>query len=161
MKKIILIILITIPLSGICQVETEKKYWSNGNLWYEGNLIDGKEDGVWTYYYQSGQVEQVINYKDGEPLSLKTYCEDGQLLEEGQFNEVTGKRDGRWTHYYDCGLLKMEENFNDGKKEGFTRIYYLSGKLYFEGYFNDGRFGYGKCFDENGDNIKCDERVYN
>ena len=73
-------------------METEKTYWSNGNLRIEGNLIDGKEAGIWTYYYQSGQVEQVINYKDGELLSLKTYCEDGQLLEEGSLMKLLAKR---------------------------------------------------------------------
>ena len=46
-----------------------------------GELVNGKEEGKWTDYYENGQIESEGNYKDG-------------------------KEDGKWTLYHENGQIK-------------------------------------------------------
>ena len=45
--------------------------------------------------------------------SVKSYYDDGQLKQEGTFNN--GKRDGPYTSYYENGKLKEERTYKDGE----------------------------------------------
>ena len=31
-------------------------YYSNGQLWYKGNYVNGEYDGLWEYYHNNGKV---------------------------------------------------------------------------------------------------------
>ena len=39
-----------------------KYYYSNGNLCFEGNYVDGKAIGLWKYYNREGQLNKLISY---------------------------------------------------------------------------------------------------
>ena len=90
MKKSIIILLLSIPFIGFGQTQYDKSYYESGQLEYEGNFIDGKQDGLWKYYYESGQLETTRNFKDkyeGERIhkyqDFKHYYENGKIKEEG------------------------------------------------------------------------------
>ena len=40
---------------------------------------DGKEDGLWTQWYENGQKDEEITYKNGEIISSKEWNEDGSV----------------------------------------------------------------------------------
>lgn len=37
----------------------------------EGYYNHGIEEGLWKYYYKSGEVSGIVHYKNGRPINLK------------------------------------------------------------------------------------------
>jgi len=94
-----------------------KVYHPNKSYKVVGKFKDGKQDGKWVSYNETGQIILESNYKDGK-LEGKVvgYYENGQVKEEGNYKD--GEKDGKWSWYYESGKVNVEENFVDGKKEG-------------------------------------------
>lgn len=42
-----------------------KYFWSNGNLFEEGNYVNYKKDGVWKKYTPKGNIDSIYEYKNG------------------------------------------------------------------------------------------------
>ena len=101
MKRILFILLLTIPFIGF------------GQLRGEGNYKDGKKDGLWKYYYDTNQLREEGNYQDGKREGLWKYYILGQLRTKGNYEN--GKKEGFWKHYYPNGKLREEGNFKDGE----------------------------------------------
>ena len=55
------------------------EYYPNGMKWREVTLKDGKEDGLWTQWYENGQKEEGI-CKDGVLVTSKCWDEDGNEM---------------------------------------------------------------------------------
>jgi antitoxin component YwqK of YwqJK toxin-antitoxin module len=137
MKKLLFILLLTIPFVGFGQTEYEKDYYESGQLKDEGNkywkdLGDGvrqsSQIGLWKYYFESGKLEKEGNWKDGEQDGLwKYYYESGKLETEGNYKD--GEQDGLWKYYYESGKLKKKVNWKDGEQDGLSKYYYESGQL--------------------------------
>ena len=57
-------------------------YWSNGNLDYKGNYVDGKKHGYWEEYYSNGNLGYKGNYVDGKKHGYwEVYYYHGDLEE--------------------------------------------------------------------------------
>ena len=54
------------PWTGKCI-----QYHDHGPLRYEGQLIEGKYEGVWRYYSAEGYLSSEINFKNGERHGTK------------------------------------------------------------------------------------------
>ena len=39
-----------------------ESYYSNGQLKYKGNFVNGKQHGYWEYYYYDGQLKEKTYY---------------------------------------------------------------------------------------------------
>jgi len=65
-----------------------------------GEMVDGKKEGLWTFYHRNGDI--------------RTH---GEM--------VDGKKEGLWTSYLESweGIFK-ESNYKDGKLHGLTTTYY-------------------------------------
>ena len=61
-RILLLSLLFLIPLLGSNRII---KTYKNGQKWYEGNLINGKVDGLFTFWYRNGQKSYEENYKNG------------------------------------------------------------------------------------------------
>ena len=136
MKRILFILLLTIPFIGFGQNQYDKVYYENGQLEYEGNFVDGKQDGIWKHYYESGQLKKIVNWRDGKPNGLKeSYYENGQLEKEGKYKD--GEQDGIWKYYYESGQLKSERNFIFSSSQQYRyqifKYYYKNKKIKEEG----------------------------
>lgn len=56
-------------------------YWDNKNLQYRGFSINGKREGPFSAYYNSGKKWYVSNFKDGKLNGEKiTFGETGDTL---------------------------------------------------------------------------------
>ena len=119
------------------------------------NYKEGKRDGLWRSWHENGQLRTEKNYKDGkgDGLSMRWY-ENGQLQRE--YNYKDGKRDGLWRGWYANGQLEREKNYKDGKGDGLYRGWHENGQLEYEYNIKDGKEINEKCWDYDGNEIKCD-----
>jgi antitoxin component YwqK of YwqJK toxin-antitoxin module len=70
-------------------------YWKNGNKMCEGQYVLNEIHGTWTWYYDTGQVKNIINYisgiKDGE---FKIFYKNGNIKVKGKYKD--NDRQGIW-----------------------------------------------------------------
>ena len=85
------------PLTG---KYTEK--YHNGNLKYEVNYINGKKEGLETFWYISG----------------------GKYIQTSYKND---KEDGIWNQWFENGQLKLEAHYKNGKENGLFTLFYDNG----------------------------------
>lgn len=78
----------------------EEYYSTNGQKKSETNYIDGKQNGLFTSWYENGKKENEGNYKEGKQNGLFT-----TWYENGQKKSETNYIDG--TVYYTIILLVM------------------------------------------------------
>ena len=57
MKKLLFILLLTIPFIGFGQTEIKKTYYDNGQLKWFFTYKNGFPDGIQKEYYENGQLE--------------------------------------------------------------------------------------------------------
>jgi len=125
----------------------------NGQNDEEGILKDGKKDGKWTFWF-SGYItidayigNDASDASDVGPHYFKQY-------------EVTykdGKRYGKWTRWHRNGQKEAEGILKDGKKDGKWTYWYENGQKSGEITYKDGAVISSKCWDEDGNEIDCDE----
>ena len=125
-------------------------YFSNGNLKGKGQYRDGNgtnrgDTGIsrhgrhskWTFWYDSGQKESEITFKNGIPDGLVTsWYENGQ--KEGEGTIKNGEPDGLTTNWYENGQKSSEVTFKDGIPDGKATIWYENGQKKEDGTYKDG-----------------------
>tara|TARA_B100001057_G_C22360216_1_gene760571 strand:+ start:359 stop:643 length:285 start_codon:yes stop_codon:yes gene_type:complete len=85
MKRILFILLLTILFIGCGQTDYNKGYYENGQLRWEGNIKDGKIEGLWKWYYENGQLQCEGNYKDGKGEGLWKEYDYSGIYQETQY----------------------------------------------------------------------------
>ena len=100
----------------------EGKQFGLETLWYksgqkreEGNWNEnGKQDGLYTIWYKNGQKKSEVIFKDGERRSKTNWYKNGQKL--SQWSSMSGSIDVLETNWYENGKKKYEKTFKDGKQ---------------------------------------------
>ena len=59
--------------------------YDDGEKKREGNLKDGKLDGLWTRWTQEGWKDYERTYKDGKKISYKEFYFDGSIRDEREY----------------------------------------------------------------------------
>ncbi len=91
----------------------------NGKCIGEG-IVDenGKKQGAWKEFYESGKVRAIGKYQNGFPIGGWKYLyESGQIEFEGSYTSK-GKKDGQWTWFYLNGNILSVENYDEGEMNG-------------------------------------------
>ncbi len=60
-------------------------YYTNGNINYKGNFLNGKRDGYWEQYYYNGKLYYKGNYTNDELTGYwEWYCynNNGSIIEK-------------------------------------------------------------------------------
>ena len=71
---------------------------------YQGSIKNGKKDGLWFYYFRTGQLMRKGTLKDGEREGHWVhYHPNGQVMRSGTYND--GKFDGPWVFYNKTGTV--------------------------------------------------------
>ena len=99
MKKTLILLtaaLLLTSVSAIAQNKVDKQgrrqgHWiridKDGTKIYEGDFLDGKETGTFTYYYADGTVRMRNIYTvPGERCDHEAYDEKGHLLARGHYD---------------------------------------------------------------------------
>ena len=118
-------------------------------------LKDGKKNGLWREYDENNQLAAEGFYENGKANGLMKWYFEGVLVAKG--NMKNDKRDGIWKI---CDVHNksncIEAKFKDDKKVGIWKILHENGKLWKEQNWEEGKVISEKCWDENGNQIKCD-----
>ena len=110
--------------------------YDDGKKNKEGTFKDGKEDGLWTSWYENGQKWRERIYKPDELYSYTVWNRNGIKDREGNYKN--GKEDGLYTEWYENGQKKSELNYKDGKKDGLYTGWWENGQKSDEMTFKEG-----------------------
>ena len=98
------------------QKEVERSYFSNGNLEYEAEYINGKLDGISRVWSEDSSLLSESEYSHGQPHGTwKKFHPNGSLMYEVQYEFGQKHGDEKW--YYENKQLKSEQKFSYGKSE--------------------------------------------
>lgn len=127
------------------------KYYDGGNnIKQTFKLMNGNREGLSKGYYENGQLEFTLNYKNGYPDGESiSYNQLGIVIREAQY--LNGKYQNKYIEYFDNGQLKLILNYKNGLQDGDSVLYnqfgivvrkaqYLNGKYLNEciEYFDNG-----------------------
>ena len=113
-----------------------KEYYPEGSLKAEGDYDNGIKTGKWNYYHANGKLEQTGRYNNkGKPDGIWSwYYDSGQLLREE--NYYRGKRDGLSEEFDENGTLIEMGEYYEGLEDG--PWFRLIGDYYQRGSYRDG-----------------------
>jgi len=90
-----------------------KEYYDNGLLKAKGLMKEGLKQGKWMFYFESGEVQMEINYKDDiQDGEFKRWYTNGNLAVESFY--IGGRNDGCWKDYYETGNIKEIGEYQNG-----------------------------------------------
>ena len=126
----------------------QTRWYENGQMRAEANLIDGKKEGLETRWYENGQKESEGNWKNDKQDGLVTHWHENAIkksevyfsknenrgtckhwFSNGKLKLIhmhlphNGKIHGQATNWYDNGQKKTEGNYKDGKQEGLSTFW--------------------------------------
>lgn len=61
------------------------EYYNNGTIKITGQYLGGRRRGVWTWYYENGQIERIAVLKDGETWKELEFDLEKKLIYEYDF----------------------------------------------------------------------------
>jgi antitoxin component YwqK of YwqJK toxin-antitoxin module len=105
--------------------------------------VKGKREGNSYYYHPTGELQQVVFYKDNKKQGLsREYSPDSTLITVVEYNDnyivnrervnrtdSQGRKQGTFREYYENGKLKKEENYLDDQLHGYYREFDGRGEL--------------------------------
>jgi len=131
---------------------TERNSVSRHYLKSKELYFDDKREGPAYYYYPSGKIRQIINYRNGKKQDISmVYDENGTVITIEEYyndrmstrehiNRVNekGEKHGPWKTFYPDGKLKEEEFYKNGVLDGTSRQLsekgnFISGRTYRDG----------------------------
>lgn len=148
--KMRLLLFLFCPLLAAAQWSTE--YWPNGQKRGEGWKREGLQDSTWNYWYESGNISAVINYKRGvingkyiyyygnrnkmqEGVQIDGVSRDSFInyYPTGKMKDLTimdtmGIKNGPYREWYDTDTLRLKACYKNNLFEGDYVFYYDNGK---------------------------------
>lgn len=94
----------------------------------EGNFLNNKKDGKWTFYFNNGKVKHTLNYVNGTADGQAVfYYKNGNIREQGLWKN--NRWVGEYKMYYRNGNPKNFFNYNNqGLKNGKQVYFHENGK---------------------------------
>ena len=129
------------PFTGVITQENP-----DAGYQFLGRTKDGKKDGMWVKWFQSGkEVPEVVLVDVQEPEPDVPWS--GNKQEQGAFKD--GEKHGLWTEWYDNEHVKSHGTYDMGIMNGEWAFYYTNGIKEKEGTLSNGNaHGLWKFWDE-------------
>ncbi|MNJ83338.1 MORN repeat variant [compost metagenome] len=102
---------------------TVKEHYKSGRLKLTGQLLEGQRFGIWTWYYENGQMQRLVTYDMGEPVDEQEF-----RIKEPHANDKLG--DTLLFSYhsgYDCSKTIDSKSMRGGC-ESWEKITYVKRK---------------------------------
>jgi len=116
-----------------------ESYYESGFLEIKGSYKNAEWDRSYVRYYENGQLQRREFYKKGElDGPYESYYESGQLEVKGLYKE--GRWDGSWERYYENGQLESKGYYNKGRRDRVWEHFYENGDLERNGSYKDGEW---------------------
>ncbi|WP_164974328.1 toxin-antitoxin system YwqK family antitoxin [Filimonas effusa] len=121
---------------GSCQnriqeprLQLSKEVYQNGYVQSKGALINGKRNGLWTFYNEDGNVRsECLYYNDSLcGQSIAYFKASGDTLSIGSY--INGSEDGEWRSFYGNNILARKAYYNKGEKIGIWEYYAEDGRV--------------------------------
>lgn len=107
---------------------THIEYYPSGNKRVEMAVVEGKKQGISTYYFDNKLKQEIRSFDNNQMDGLwETWNEKGVKL--GIANYKKGLKHGKWIIYDEDGTLRYDMQYKDGKKIGVWKIYDEKGEL--------------------------------
>jgi antitoxin component YwqK of YwqJK toxin-antitoxin module/predicted esterase len=154
----------------------QSRFYENGQKRCEGEFLDGKKDGKWTYWHENGSKEMEEEYVQGKPNGKWTlWDKEGEKRGEGEFFYGTGTwrqwykgekkervvsfeqgdRHGRWLSWHENGRILYQSEYNYDKPNGRWSGWSEYGNVIFDiGYIDGKKHGKWTYWNEKGEIIK-------
>ncbi len=127
---------------------TGKLYADDGTLLYEGELADGLYEGEGKLF-DNGVLVQEGTFAKGELVQGTIYSPDGTPIYKGALAE--GAYAGQGTAFYSNGSVRYQGEFKGGEPSGQGVAYDQNGQLIYEGNFANGLYsGEGTRYSSDG-----------
>jgi len=123
-------------------------YYENGRPKFTGYTRNSQRDSIWTYFYDNGKIERVVEFKNNTPFLKEFYKRNGKV----SFNDGNGKYFGLILLDKSLAFYSISGNVKEGKMSGqwsWSKIN-STGQEFFE----DGEFISGKSTDKNQPNLR-------
>ena len=158
---------------------TGRKYYSTGNLLFEGTYQNGSAtkgilyfksgaiqyngdwdgdeyNGTGTLYWENGQIRYIGGWYNDRYSGQGTYYrEDGIMQYEGNWSN--GTYNGYGSYYREDGTILYTGQWRDSDYSGYGTMYWGSGKIRYQGdWLNDTYNGPGKLYYEDGETCRLD-----
>lgn len=115
--------------------DIEETYDTEGHLLYSGTYKDG--NGLLQTWYPSGALKSEGYFKDNEPIGeLKYYYENGQISDVLRLND-DHKPEGLWEHWYPNGQLARQTEYRAGTIAHTDKRWDKEGHLVEEIHYNE------------------------
>lgn len=99
------------------------KYYENGKtIRYKGQFKNDIPYGKFVYYYESGEVQTILEYEEEGLASAKTYFTTGSLMAKGYY--LNQKKNGTWYYFSIDKLLIAKEVYLNGELHGMSYKYF-------------------------------------
>ncbi len=131
--------------------EGESKCWyPNGQLYYQCSYKEGKLEGEFIMFWDSGFRKKQTYYKEGKKEGeCKEWYPKGAVVRLSYYKD--NKLEGEWKQWWDNGQLGIECYYKEGKKDGKYKEWYNNKIVYYETYYNEDVLeGEYKKWNENG-----------
>lgn len=126
-----------------------RAYHENGMLRYVGQFKEGQPEGEFKYFFNSGDLQSVLNFETPKVANARLFYQSGDLMAEGKY--INQKKDGLWISYGGSNIKLEEGAYVSGLKEGEWKTYFASGLVSaVSQYENDLQIGEYKSYYENG-----------
>jgi antitoxin component YwqK of YwqJK toxin-antitoxin module len=122
----------------------------SGKKTSEGEMINGKEEGPWTFWYANGQIQTKGFFINGQPDSLwEWFDESGKIYKTGAYKK--GLENGLWLSYHENGALRDSGRYHESRMVDLWKSWYENGNLSQMGaYKRNLQDGLWKTYYENG-----------
>lgn len=92
----------------------EKHFYPSHQEYFEGNVHNGKREGLWYAYHPNGNVQTMAYYVNGlEEGRYTVYHPNGAVYYTGEYHQ--GKCVGKWLFYDENEQLVSEKNYDELK----------------------------------------------
>ena len=137
MMRYRLLFVVLLAAASICQAQNQtdnqgrkQGHWvktdKQGAVIYEGDFVDDKETGTFTYFYPDGSVRIRNQYTvPGKVCNHEVYDNRGHLLAKGVLNQKN--RDGVWEFFSVNGKLIKKTTYRMGVRDGLQVIFTSNG----------------------------------
>jgi antitoxin component YwqK of YwqJK toxin-antitoxin module/uncharacterized RDD family membrane protein YckC len=132
----------------------KKEYHENGELRFEGAVIESKKEGTCKWYYENGELSEVtVWHTDLFTGKMLMYHPNGQKSTEA--NALNGIKEGKATLWHDNGQVSEILYYSNDLINGEYISYHPNGQIHEKGTFeNSEKVGDWEKYDENGTVIK-------
>ncbi len=115
----------------------DKLYYEDGSIKAEGILENGIKSGHWHFYYPSGELSSIENYRENQLDGTIKYFDDQANLIAIEFWNLGVQQDSS-IYFYPNGKVEKRGVFEDGLYEGKWKFFYNNGNLKRTGSYSDG-----------------------